>query len=663
MAANISKFDYLRFNAYSIKDLITKKLSEDTNFTDQIYPGSNLAILIDLVSYMYQVLMLNLNNAAAESMFSDTQIYENINRLCQFIGYNPKGMIPSQATFHVKSINKYLDDNITTDSNIVIPKFSYISTEQTDSNGKKIYYSFGSDDITISNNFKNNDFILYNGIWRLYSNIFTASGDSWETFILDGLKSDSAKNMFISNNHIAVCNVEVKYDSNSTESIESVTWFKPTSYGLFKSPISVVDSNGIQDRIYSDATVFNLRLNEDKTYVITFGDGYRGRKLKAGSFVYVFYLDTNGFDGTIINGRIEDSIKSPRSRFDFSSKYYKEIIDSSNTISNYEITIVNTSNSTDAVKEESVDDIRDFAPNWFRMGNRLVTKHDYEYYIKNSQEFISEIADVICMNNWEYIASFYKWLFNLGITKHKKSNYYLNQNRIVHGNYEFADPADSNNIYLWVTFTDNDNNQNATTHKIDQSYYRQKLLYIKDLTHEPVFLHAVQVNFAICAEPEDTLIRKLIKRQYDNNDIFNDSYIEITMNDLNVYSNMSISNQVAMCIIKYFNVKMLHIGTPVNFNDIQNDILEIEGIDRIRTIYSDPNNKNNVVIRNGISFASWTANSELIDVGDDLEVSSSSRTLEKFQIPVMHESKNLNKIMSRIKIIKRSSVGINHIQY
>jgi hypothetical protein len=28
------KTDFLRFNAYSIKDLITRKLSEDSNFTD-----------------------------------------------------------------------------------------------------------------------------------------------------------------------------------------------------------------------------------------------------------------------------------------------------------------------------------------------------------------------------------------------------------------------------------------------------------------------------------------------------------------------------------------------------------------------------------------------------------------------------------------------------
>lgn len=63
------KTDFLKFNAYSIKDLIIRKLSEDSRFTDQIYEGSNLQVLIDLFSYMYQCMMYQLNNAASESMW------------------------------------------------------------------------------------------------------------------------------------------------------------------------------------------------------------------------------------------------------------------------------------------------------------------------------------------------------------------------------------------------------------------------------------------------------------------------------------------------------------------------------------------------------------------------------------------------------------------
>lgn len=70
--ASKSNTDFLRFSAYSFKDVITRKMSEDSNFTDQIYEGSNLAILIDLCAYLYQCLVYQLNAAASESMFSDT---------------------------------------------------------------------------------------------------------------------------------------------------------------------------------------------------------------------------------------------------------------------------------------------------------------------------------------------------------------------------------------------------------------------------------------------------------------------------------------------------------------------------------------------------------------------------------------------------------------
>lgn len=68
-----------------------------------MYEGSNLAILIDIVSYMYQCLIYNLNSAAAEPMFADTQLYQNISRLCTFIGYHPMGYKP--ATIRMQADN------------------------------------------------------------------------------------------------------------------------------------------------------------------------------------------------------------------------------------------------------------------------------------------------------------------------------------------------------------------------------------------------------------------------------------------------------------------------------------------------------------------------------------------------------------------------------
>lgn len=44
---------YATFNAYQMRDLIIRKLIEDPETRDQVYPGSNIAILVDLVATMY----------------------------------------------------------------------------------------------------------------------------------------------------------------------------------------------------------------------------------------------------------------------------------------------------------------------------------------------------------------------------------------------------------------------------------------------------------------------------------------------------------------------------------------------------------------------------------------------------------------------------------
>lgn len=99
-----------------------------------MYEGSNLAILIDLCSYLFQGLTYCINSAASESMFSDTQVYKNISRLVKLIGYNPKGFTPSACEFTFNAPVDYDD--------YMVPQYTAIDTGKMDSYGNKVYYSF-----------------------------------------------------------------------------------------------------------------------------------------------------------------------------------------------------------------------------------------------------------------------------------------------------------------------------------------------------------------------------------------------------------------------------------------------------------------------------------------------------------------------------------------
>ena len=651
-----NNIDFLRFSAYSFKDLITRKLSEDTQFTDQVYEGSNIAVLIDLCAYLFQGLTYCINTAAAESMFSDTQIYKNISRLVKLIGYNPKGFIPSTCEFSFFSSN---DD-------ITIPQYTAIDTGKYDSYGKKIYYSFVQP-YTVSNG--QNKVKLYNGVWKLYDTVFTSSGTKYETFVLDGIKSNASAGYFAANGFI---DVYVKRNNKFLK-------FKGMTDEIFLNVVKKYDSSQNDDTISilkntDNDRYFSIRLNENKQYEIKFGNDNNGQKLQLNDQVYVFYMVSNGFDAELTVGEVANtSFLNPADIIGVQSDFlYKDIL-------NYDTSkidelfsdrsaisaITNSSAGTAAQAEEDVEDIRSIAPDYYKLGNRLVSKSDFEYYVKN--RFKDNIIDVKCQNNWDYISTFYGWLYRLGKNgvrteyssasgkSRRESNptYYINQSKLLKFDYYYADPADQNNVYLWVKMQ---NNLKVWKDQLDED-----LNSIKVLTSEMVFVDPITVNFAICAAPIERALEYL-----DSDLIFdsgNESYIEITVNDNALYSNASIKMQVNTIFNSFFKETTLHIGQIISINDIENQIYAINGVQRIRTVFSSNevdsfgNKKYTDKFIDGISFATWS--DSLIDVGDDLDISTMNRTLEDFQFPSLYSPS----LMNKIKVIKKSFSSNSMVQY
>lgn len=653
--ANIST-DFLRFNAYSIKDLITRKLTENSKFTDQIYEGSNLAILVDIVSYMFQCLSYSLNNAASESMFSDTIIYENINRLVKFIGYNPSGITTSTARFFFDNTHKTPGSTSLGGKyrQKLILKYSAIDSGKIDSNGNPVFYStIAQRDVTDDPNY---EVQLYNGKWKYYSTTIIASGTPFETFTLTGLGSYINNQQYVANGGIDVYIQRVNPISGTTTIIQ----YAKTLDELFVN--SNPSANEKYSEIYkSDKKVFSLRLNEAKTYELKFGDGIIAESLEKGDIVHMFYLDTNGLDGGLTPDEYSGNatFKHDPAFFGISTSLYNKIFMESaisKSITNEskemeelgypKLKMLNPSTAPKA--EEDTAGIRQNAPNWFKTGNRLITRDDFVYYIKNRHR--DEVIDCVCQNNSEYISTFFKWLYNIGLSKHNSASYYLNQNTLIRHDYISADPADSNNIYLWTKL----NMVNVSNVRVD---YIEDLQQIKALTIEPVFLQPIEVNFALCAAPEEKAKNYLKTDAFDET---NETYIEITLSNNSIYINSVIQIEIESLINKYFSPTKLTLGMKVDYNDLTTQILAINGVERIRTIYAptgEPSYSPNIRIFEGLCFATWS--SGYIEVGDDLDVSNSTRQLEVFQFPSLYTKSLTNKI----KVIKKSISNSTRVQY
>jgi len=632
--------DYLKFDAASIKSLISQKLSEDTSFTDYVYDGSNLSIFIDIFSNMFQVLMYNLNNTASESMFTDTQIYENINRLVKFIGYNPRGYTTSTVQLNVTYNSAQ--------QGVIVPPYSTIALAKTDSLGNTInystvdyYYLYNSTDTS------NNIFPIYNGKWIKYNTTFVSEGIPYEKFVLPDLVSDSTATTptYMSYPYV---HVYIKRLSNPVLNTYTTLRFDPTTNGLFVSDTteSITDST---------SQVFNLRLNEYKQYEIQFGDGIHCQGLQKGDIVTIVYLDSNGPSATLNTGDISSANSfavgieniNP-TETDPSVLSLLDIItllfNSATTIINAPAGITSLNNiglSTTPTPEETVANIQANAPQWFKSVGRLITQKDFDYFIRTN--FYNDIIDIKVMNNWQYITTFYKWLYIRGLMSPTNPSpaKYINNTLASNYGYAYADAADSNNVYVWLM-------PKATSSSL-LSDINNSVLPLKPLTCEVSYLTPINKYFFPCAFNNGYNITN-----WDPN---GENYIEIEVGNNSLVSFESLKSSVATYIQNYFLAANQTIGNSIDLNVLTSYILSITGVERVRTVFVNLLDNTDIVYINGISLACWTP--DIIN-GEDVSIINTTFTLEPFQFAQLAPNTVLT---NYINIITESSFQTNQVEY
>ena len=81
----LAKDSYAAFDAISLRNLIIQRLNDQGTLTDQNYIGSNLASIIDIISFSFNTLIYYLNRTSSESTFTEAQLYENISRIVKLL--------------------------------------------------------------------------------------------------------------------------------------------------------------------------------------------------------------------------------------------------------------------------------------------------------------------------------------------------------------------------------------------------------------------------------------------------------------------------------------------------------------------------------------------------------------------------------------------------
>jgi len=570
---------YAAFDPAELRNKIIDRLNQGQVFTDQNYQGSNLSAIIDIIGYVFGTLMYYNSKASSESMFSDAQLYENMNRIVKLINYKPIGRLAQNVPF---SLSVTADLNSST---YVIPRFcSVVSGGTTFTLTSDLIFTKNTNNLEAVQDI-NNNYLLHQGVIEEYP-LYTAIGVDNEVVFLS-LNED------VQIDHYNIF-VYVKSQNNAWKEYKRV-----------------------EDRstYKADDEIFEIRFNHNKRYEITFGDGINGISLKTNDLVAIYYLHIDPSAVNIGSGALND-----QHLLSFNSIQYQHILkDTSNVFGTYlnqnQFKYLQFSNefpSSNYSPEESIDSIRINAPKNFRSQHRLITADDYSYYI--STNFNNLVLHTSVINNDDYLTGHLRYLYDIGLDSPQTENH------VLFNQVKFANSCNFNNIYIYSIPQRNLLYLNSP----QKEYIINQINNLKTITSHIVFMDPEYMYFDFCVK--------------DLNGNF--KITDPNLCTLKIYkskharrSDAAIKYDVMQVFIEAFNKSTLDLGTNINTHQLSTYILSIDGVDSIRTERKD--DKNYV---EEISFLVWNAKYPQ----NDSDVFTQTKYLEYYQFALFNNIENIS---------------------
>lgn len=359
---SLTSLDFL-----SHKESLKSYLSEQDSFKDYDFEGSNINVLLDVLSYNTYLNSFYLNMVANEMFLDSAQLKDSVVSHAKELNYLPKSFTSAAANVTISVT--------TTDANkrsLVIPRGTGFISKVGDTN-----YTFYTDEnIVVSSS--NTTFVAQNV--SIYEGTFQS-----DTFIVD-------------------------YSNPTRYTISAKT------VDVSSIKVTVLEDNGAVQKSYSKAqTLFNLtdqsevffvQASYGERYEVIFGDGVVGRKPKNGAIVIVEYRTSNG---ELPNGA--STFRSIAS------------IDGET-----DVTVTTNQRAGGGSVAESIEKIKYNAPRYFTTQERAVTAEDYENLLKIN---FPEINTVSAFGGEDYDPPQYGKVFITvdleefdGIPQIKKDEYY-----------------------------------------------------------------------------------------------------------------------------------------------------------------------------------------------------------------------------------------------
>jgi hypothetical protein len=331
--------NYTTLDFSQIKNNLKEFLRSQSTWSDYDFDGSNISMLLDLLSYNTQYSAFLANMIANESYLDSASIRDNVVLLARQIGYIPSSVTGANANFDLEfQLNQQLYPN-GYPRTIEIqpgPVFSF-------SGDGGVSYTLSTVDSFVTT-------VSREGLAKFTEIKLTEGLMIEQSFIIDNSTNQILK---LGNQNIDITTLRVEVQE-SPPSTDTQTYLRTDS---------LVDIDNLS-RVYWIDEV------DDKLYKITFGDGIFGYKPATGAIVNVRYIISNG---PAANG----------SRGNNNFAYVANTYDGEGNRIITDPIITNTPILEGGSDIESVSSIKFRSVRGYAAQNRAVTAGDYEYIVRN----------------------------------------------------------------------------------------------------------------------------------------------------------------------------------------------------------------------------------------------------------------------------------------
>ena len=331
-----------------IKENLINYLRSTKQFTDYDFAGSNLQVILNLISYQAQLNAYTTNMLANESFLSSSSLRTNVVENANLIGYTPTSARSAKSIVDLEFRLTQEEYPHGFPTYLVIKKGMVLSAGNANDT-----FTFNLKDDSISGVIDASGIVRFQEL-ESYEGIMVE-----EKFVFDEAKSNQRfvlMNELIDTTTLGVSVQEVGSETNSKEYNEAKNLVKVTS----------------------ESRVYWIEETRDGLYEIKFGDGYFGRKLRSGAVIRCKYI--------VSSGELANGIQQ-KSQYSYTGSTEDSF---GSKVSNRPLILSSRMESTGAFQED-IGSIKLRAPRNYESQNRCVTADDYDGIIRQIFPAVDDI--------------------------------------------------------------------------------------------------------------------------------------------------------------------------------------------------------------------------------------------------------------------------------